>query len=199
MQINPILIQMQNVLIQYDVKVPQSELLEFLALFESKQYAKNEVIQKEGSLTPTFGYITKGLIRFYYNNNDKEYNQSFKCEHRVFMNYYTAFAGLPSLINIQALEESEVLVADYDKITNFFNKSGQWQKLGRMILERNFLSKAKRERDLIINDPYTMLMNFNDEYKHLEGRISKHHLSLYLGINPASLSRLLKRHEGQES
>lgn len=52
--------------------------------------------------------------------------------------------------------------------------------------------KAIREKDLLINDAMTRLNNFKIHFPKLTSRVSKHHLAFYLGINPASLSRLLK-------
>lgn len=187
------LIQLENIFIAHQIECPKDELEEFADIFQVKNYKKSDIIQDANSTEEIFGYITSGLVRFYFNTRDgKEFNQTFKCEHQIFSNYYATFVKEPSPIVIQALEETSALVTDFSKILPFFDKSRAWDRLGRKITERNFMYKAIREKDLLVNDAMTRLNNFKIHFPKLTNRVSKHHLALYLGINPASLSRLLK-------
>ncbi|MCT4643276.1 MAG: Crp/Fnr family transcriptional regulator [Bacteriovoracaceae bacterium] len=188
------LLQLKNIFISLDIDYIEDELIEFASFFKEKRYNKGDTILEKNSTEKQFGYITSGLMRFFFTTLEgKEYNQNFKCEHQIFANYYTIFLNEPSPLEMQALEPTIALVADYDQIVHFYNKSRCWDKLGRKIIEINFIHKALREKDLLINDASTRLNNFRTFYAKLIHRISKHHLALYLGINPASLSRLLKQ------
>ncbi len=188
------LIQLENIFISNSIEIPMDELTLFADIFEVKNFQKGEIIQEMNSTYEIFGYITSGLVRFYFITRDgKEFNQTFKSEHQIFSNYHTSFTKEPTPITIQALEDTTALVTNYNKILPFYEKSRCWDKLGRKVTEANFMYKAMRERDLLINDAATRLKNFRTHFpKVIIDRISKHHLALYLGINPASLSRLLK-------
>ena len=187
-------LQLKNVFIQFEIDYVEKELEEFASVFKLKEYKKGEIIQEVGSREEILGYITSGLVRFYFNTSDgKEFNQTFKCEHQIFSNYYATFLNEPAAFAIEALEDTTALVADNKDVQPFYDKSRCWDRLGRRVTEINFMYKAIREKDLLINDAATRLKNFYTYHDRITERISKHHLALYLGINPASLSRLLRK------
>lgn len=175
------------------VSVPKEELDEFISLFQVREYKKGEHLVNFEDKQSIFGFITKGLIRFYFNTFEgKELNQTFKKEKEIFMNYYPHFSGEGSPFAIEALEDTQVYYVLYDKVLPFYDKARGWDRLGRKLTEQNFMIKAERERELLTFDSMNRYESFLRKFPDLSERLSKHHIALYLRINPASLSRLIK-------
>lgn len=178
---------------QFKIDISDIELNEFISLYKLKTYKKGENLVNFEDKNSCFGIIAKGLIRFYFNTFEgKELNQTFKKENEIFMNYYPHFSGKGSPFAIEAIEDTEAYVVNYDQVIPFYDKSLGWNKLGRKLAEENFMIKAERERELLTMDSTERYDSFLRRFPELGERLSKHHIALYLGINPASLSRLIK-------
>ncbi len=187
------LTHVKGLLQNYEVSLPEEELIEFLTLFKLKSFEKGEHIISLDEKVSYFGMVMEGLIRHYFNTFEgKELNQTFRCENEVFMNYYPHFTGKGSPFAIQALEPTRVAIVSYEEIETFYDKDPGWNILGRKLLEENFIIKAERERQLLTLDSTNRYLSFKSNFPKLIDRIPKQHIALYLGINPASLSRLIK-------
>lgn len=183
----------KQLLTQFDAHVPEEDLKQFSELYTAKSLKKGDHLVEFDDRNSCFGIIHKGLIRFYFNTFEgKELNQTFKKENDIFMNYYPHFSGKGSAFAIECLEDTEVYIVNYGDIVSFYDKSPGWNKLGRRLAEENFMIKAERERELLTMDSTERYDSFVKKFPNLLNRLSKHHIALYLGINPASLSRLIK-------
>lgn len=192
----PITAYIEKLFSDLGIIVPENEKIDFLSKFNFKKIAKAHHLVEVGDSIASFGFITKGLVRFYFNTFDgKELNQTFKKETDIFMNYYPHLTGKGSPFGIQALENTEVYTAKYQDLIPFYERAPGWDRLGRKLMEQNFIIKAERERELLTLDSMGRFESFLTKFPELGERLSKHHIALYLGINPASLSRLIKSRE----
>ena len=68
-----------------------------------------------------------------------------------------------------------------------------WQKLGRLNAEGAYVRKEQRETELLILDAEKRYSSFLESHDAIKDRISGKDIAGYLGINPATLSRLKKK------
>ncbi len=185
------LTHVKTLLQAYQVELPENELVDFLNIFKVRNYEKGDHIVELDENVSYFGLILSGLIRHYFITYEgKELNQTFRLENEIFMNYYPHFTGKGSPFAIQALEPTKVAIVKYEDILPFYKKSPGWNELGRKLLEENFIIKAERERELLTLDSTQRYLSFTKRHPKLTDRLPLQHVALYLGINPASLSRL---------
>lgn len=167
---------------------------EFCSHLKSKKFEKGESYAEQGEQCVYLSYIYKGLFAF--SISDSEGNESIKSFNwdDYFVASYSSFiTGEPSNFRIFAYEDSHVLMIDSSSLTKLFDKEMIWQKLGRLNAEGAYVRKEKRESELLIMDAEERYQSFLNSHKDIHERISGKDIAAYLGINPATLSRLKKK------
>lgn len=187
-------------LLQSISTIPESELAKVQEIFRPVQLAKGDFFARAGERPQTLGFVTSGLLRLYYIDPDgDEFSKSF-CDENSFVAAYSALlTGVPSRIFIEALEDSTLLVANYDAYQALSEGHLCWQIVNRKIAETLFIKKELRESELLLDDAQTRYLRFQAEYPGLDGRLKKYQIASYLGITPVSLSRIrtqLKKDDG---
>ena len=61
--------------------------------------------------------------------------------------------GKPSFFYIEAIEDTEVLIINYDKMQQLYAKSQNGERLGRLICEQVYLFIAERNLSLLVESP----------------------------------------------
>ncbi len=173
------------------VDFTESEMGKFISLFSESYLKKHEYIAVEGEYSTKLVFITKGVMRaFYRNNNGDEYNKTFFTE----LNFVGAYSSLvtkqQSLINIQCLTDCSVLMADYEQVTNLYDSFPKVERLARILAEHFFVSKEKREIAQVMLDASERYAIFQKTRPDLEHLIPQYHIASYLGITPTQLSRI---------
>ena len=179
---------------ELDGHLGPQDIDEIEPIFRKKSYKKGEFIIKQGDTDSFLGVIESGLVRYYYVTFDgKEFNQLFCCENELIMNYFSSMSGQPSSFYIEVLEDVEIHVGQFSDFQDFLDGHPKWERFARKALEVNFILKAVREYQLLTLDMEQKYNDFKTRYPHLLERVSQHHIALYLGVNPSSLNRLIKK------
>jgi CRP-like cAMP-binding protein len=147
-----------------------------------------------GSITDRFAFVTQGLFRFSYSDeNGKDYTAFFAGEGCFIPSFASVSMGIASRFSVEALEESEVAELPFRKLKELEEFSPAARKITRQFLLKALLAKEKREASLILDDAETRYRDFLEEFAPLENRLRLHHIASYLGISPVSLSRIRKK------
>jgi len=93
---------------------------------------------------------------------------------------------------VQALEDASLLVVDYHRWQNLYRSHTCWMNLLFVLIEKGYMKKEARERELLIFSAEERYRSFLSEYPDLEKRIKQHLIASYLGITPVALSRIRK-------
>jgi CRP-like cAMP-binding protein len=178
----------------FEISIPEEELIKLINIMSIKELKKGEFFSRAGEESYSFAFISKGIVRFYYDAVEgKEFNQSFHRENDFIMSYMSIMSKKPSSFNVQALEPTTLYQGDYRVFSEFYKQHPVWNELSRKLHEYNFIVKTEREADLLTKDALGRYHAFCERYPDLLERISQHHIALYLGINPVSLARLLSK------
>ncbi|WP_442266803.1 Crp/Fnr family transcriptional regulator [Tenacibaculum sp. ZS6-P6] len=176
------------------LKISNEDWEIFKLILETKKLKKKEYLLKQGQICQGIFFLSKGLIRtFHINNDGKEINTSFYLQNDFLREIESMTNNIPSVKNIQAIEDSTVFYIDKDKLTKLYEKSVFYQKMGRMILEKLIISEQKYSSLQISHSPKERYLYILENNPELVKRIPLQYLASYLGISRESLSRIRKR------
>ncbi|MFD1884850.1 Crp/Fnr family transcriptional regulator [Paenibacillus wenxiniae] len=141
-------------------------------------------------------FCVSGLFRLYYLLEDgREYNVAFTLEGDFATSHAAMIAHQPSSFTIEALEDSLVIEIEYDLLQQWMRQHHSWERFVRLSVERLYLRKEERERELLYLSAKQRYYAFLHKYPGLAQRIAQYHIASYIGISPVSLSRLLHQEE----
>ena len=171
---------------------PDNVLNYISELFSPAEIKKGDYFVEDGSKSSDVAFITKGVMRAFYRTGDGvEYNKTFFIENSFAVPLAAVLQKTESHLNFQALEDCKILVADYYKIEDLFEKHRSVETLIRIILQHDWvIKKEQRELRLVLNNAEERYIFFQQEYPGLENRIPQYHIASHLGITPIQLSRI---------
>jgi CRP-like cAMP-binding protein len=174
--------------------VPEEKIEELLALGRERSIGVSEHFIQAGEVPDKIAYVLSGLFRYVYiNDKGDEFTKGIIPENTFLSSYSAMVKGKPSYFSIEALEQSEILEISWDAFSMLMEKDLFWIKFMLKFLEKGFITKEKRERDLLLRDAETRYRNFLAEYPGMELRLKQGIIASYLGIKPETLSRIRKK------
>jgi len=161
--------------------------------FTLEEIPKGMFFLKSGEKGNKIGYIRKGLFKIVKKIGDKEIIKDFCLENDFLGSYGSILTGDTLYYDLIALEDSEVLVGNINKVLESHKDTIEYLKFSKYFLESVYLEKEERESDFLIcttEEKYSKLL---ENYKKNIHRISKDDIAKYLGISLSSLLRLERR------
>lgn len=188
--------QMYQVLRDYiEAKTPISDQ-EFEIVktyFIPKKLRRKQYLLQEGEICKQTAFVTKGALRMYrVDEKGDEHILQFGLENWWVSDRESVYSGEPSKYNIDALEDSEVLMIDNVKIEELKSKVGSMQKLFDVMNQNNFIAAQKRIHSAISKSAEERYHEFMTAYPQIIQRVPQHMIASYLGIKAETLSRIRK-------
>lgn len=160
---------------------------EFFSKGKEVEYPKNFILQKEGRMATKFWLLKKGIARYIYNQNDKEYSGWFDFENEIVGSIYSlANLGVANE-TIQLIEDAELVEFD---IRDFNLNDEKFTHLKIQIIQHYFIELEKRVKFFQSFDAKQRYQYLIDHKPHFIQRIPQNLLASFLGITPESLSRI---------
>lgn len=155
---------------------------------------KGEFLLKEGQTAKSIYFVIDGVFRIYQNVNGKEVTSYFSyADRNPFAASFPSFLTQSSSNEyVEAIEAASVVSISYDQLNNLYESSKSFERLGRILAEKNYLLAIERINSLqyqSAGDRYNIFMKI---YPGLLNRIPHHYIASYLGVTPESLSRIRK-------
>jgi len=160
----------------------------------TQEYKSNTTIIKEGNIANSIYFIEKGLLRTYYLQNGKEINTYFACDGQFITSYASFIIQTPALENLETIENSIVHTISFTTLTELYRIDSKFEKLGRMLAEKNYLCVIDRTRKMQTLTAKQKYLDFIETYhKKIVQSVPQHQIASYLGIAPETLSRIRKQ------
>ena len=174
------------------IEVTPVEWEEFKDLWVPINLAKGEFFVEQGELSEYAGFLVKGYVtNNYVTGEGKEIIKLFQFENN-FIGSLSSLNGGLSLHSVKPMEDSLIFKAKIKDIFNLIKTKPVWETLLRKMVEKAFFEKQEKEHELMTFSAKERYHSLKDSLGENIDRISKKDTSLYLGIDPATLSRLLK-------
>lgn len=156
-----------------------------------KELKKNDYFLKAGEVCNSIALVCQGILIYSKElNNADEITTDFGIEGDWVTDNYSRLNNSPSLLNIKALTNSQILVIPQKDLSVLYDKIPKLEKFGRVLMEKAFVKITQLSIDLqslSSKERYLKLLNNNPE---IFQRIPLYHIANYLGIAPKSLSRI---------
>lgn len=179
---------------QLNPKVTQQEWDYFQSGFTLHTFKPRTFFIEVGKTHQQLGFVTKGLIRGYYNNErGEEITITFVKENQWATDYPSLLLGKPSRYSFQCLEPTTLITVPYAHINEGYNRYVGFERNGRLIAEEVLKQQQRRIESFQFDSAEQRYLDFVQENPQLFNRISLTHLSSYLGIERPSLSRIRKK------
>lgn len=160
-------------------------------IFFEKHYPEGSFFVKAGEHARYFGFVVKGLFRYFYVDMEgKERIKTFVKENEFVVSYASLITGTESAYYIEALEDSVVLQVDREPFLDGVEHDAFWGTISRKCIERLFVEKIRREASFLMEDAMTRYETFVSEHGDLHNRLRLKDIASYLGMTDVSLSRL---------
>lgn len=174
--------------------VSASQWEEFTRAFSLRSFKKSELLLKAGETSDVFFIILKGIARNYdLDDKGKEYTKVFRGPGELIGPYAETLAHTPARFYIQALCDVDALAFSYAHFAQLMERYPEWQKLGRIMAEENYLEKEKREYELLHYSAEKRYQEFLAQYGELASEIPQYHVASLLGVSPEALNRIIKK------
>ncbi|MGJ1267533.1 Crp/Fnr family transcriptional regulator [Sphingobacterium spiritivorum] len=159
--------------------------------FKPKSLKKGDYFIREGNYLSEVALVVSGIFRSYYlNDNMDEITYCFRFPQELLAAYSSLIQQTPSLENIQAISNAELVVISADDIRKLDDLYPGWIRFQKMIAEQQYIELEQRifqlQRQQAIQR-YTSLLQNQPDYIRL---IPLQYLATYLGITQRHLSRI---------
>ena len=150
---------------------------------------KGKLLLKAGDVCRYLYFIRKGVFRAFVKEGSKEITTWITAENEIITSIRGLDHQLPSIENIQAIEDCELVGASFEQLQFLYENHPEMNVVGRKLLSQYYADAE--ERAFICR-----LSNANSRYNHfiatkgqLVNRIPLKYIASYLGMTLETLSR----------
>ncbi len=163
------------------------------SLLSVRQVKKREFIVRQGAVCNHISFVNKGLVKMSYMTEDKEKIISFCNEGNYISDYHSFLTRKPSMLYIQALEDTELVETQYDNLQLLYKKVPEANLLGRLIAEQLFIMMSESDMTAKQETLETRYLLLIKDQPWLLQRVPQYMIASYLGITPEAFSRIKAR------
>ena len=162
-------------------------------IIKEKNLIKGEQILTDNSIKKEHVFVASGCLRSFFKTEDgKEHTIQFAIKNWWISDYITLYTDNKSVVTIESLTHSKVLIIDNSKVEKFYQEFPQFETIQRKNFEKRISALQKRILSLLALTAAEKYNQFIEDYTEFEKIIPNYQIASYLGITPQSLSRIRK-------
>lgn len=176
------------------INLDDKELKLFTSLLSIKKYKRKEMLLRNGEVAKYELFIVSGGVKNYtIDNNGFEHISMFALEDWWTGDMASFTTQTPTIFNIEALEDTEVLQISKPNLELLFDKIPKFERFFRILYQRSLTTYIERNNQNISFTAEERYLTFIKKYPKFEQRISQKNIASYLGITPEFLSVLRRK------
>ncbi|KQT22509.1 hypothetical protein ASG22_14705 [Chryseobacterium sp. Leaf405] len=173
------------------VSIDEKQAEEFCSLFIPRTVDKKEILLKEGEISGFEAFVTKGLFKVYHVNQEMvEHILYFAMEGWWLADIDSFNHQLPSQLNIEAIENSEIMMIKRSDKEYAYEHIPGVEKLFRVMTQLSHVALQRRMIENLSIHADQRYLNFIEKYPKLAQRLTNVHIAAYLGISHEFVSRI---------
>lgn len=160
-------------------------------LFIPKKLRKKRLLLQEGDPCKYTVFVEKGLLRsFTTDEKGSEHILQFSLEGWWAADLYSFLTGEPSDYNIEALEDSELLLITEPAWDTLLEEVPAFERYFRILIQNNLIATQKRLLGSFSETADVKYQKLLIDFPDLIQRVPQHMIASYLGITRETLSRI---------
>lgn len=174
----------------------EQDLHKVLNEFKFVNVKRKKRILSQGNIPNFLIFVNQGLIRMYTTDNDlDERTFDFGHEGSWFGDIKSFSLQQPTDTNIEAIEDSQLLIIEYTTLQKLYREIPQLERAGRLNAEAKYMALIDRLKK-VNHTNYTTeerYLEFLQFYGKVACRIPSVYIASYLGIATETLSRIKRQ------
>ncbi|WP_046246535.1 Crp/Fnr family transcriptional regulator [Hymenobacter terrenus] len=171
-----------------------AEIEQIKAVSMLRTLRKRQYLLQAGDIWAYNAFVTKGCLRTYsVDAKGAEHIMSFAVENWWASDQESLSSGQPSRFNIEAIEESEVVLIKKEDFEQLRRELPVFDGVINNILFRSFMASQNRIHSAISYSAEEKYREFVEKFPDFALRIPQHMVASYLGVTTETLSRI-RRH-----
>ena len=173
------------------IALEDSEAAIVISYFRSESFKKKSLLLEEGAICNTQYFILKGCLRLYIiNEKGNEQTLQFGIENWWITDYMSLQSQRPTHFYIQAVEQSEVLAIDTNRLDELLVSLPKMERYFRLILQKSFAASQMRIKYLYTQSAEERYHFFNNLQPEFVQRIPQYMLASYLDFSAEFMSKI---------
>jgi len=165
------------------------------AVTVAKKLRKRQYLLQQGDISHQNCFIAKGCLRLYRIGEDgNERILRFGIENWWMADYESYNSGQPSKCNIDALEDSELLLIEKNELDALYKAIPKLHNFRVMLEAKSFDASQNRILSIISETAEQRYETFIRSYPEIFNRVPLHMIASYLGVSRETLSRVRQQY-----
>lgn len=175
------------------IPITEEEFSYCKALFVFKKLRKRQYLLQEGDVCRYQAFVAKGMLRSYTTDEkEAEHILQFASEGWWIADLSSYLTDEPSVFNIEALEEAEVLLLSKPHWEQLMQAVPRFEHYFRILVQNHLIATQKRLMQSLTETAEQKYLRFTQTYPECVQRVSQQMIASYLGVSRETLSRLRK-------
>ncbi|MDQ0783067.1 Crp/Fnr family transcriptional regulator [Chryseobacterium sp. W4I1] len=176
------------------IQISDEHLEEFCNAFTFQKIIKKEFLLKEGEHCKFEGFVINGCFKVYHSDQKGTEQILYFAIEDWWITDVDSFTTLkPSQLNIQALENSEVLLISKADKEALYQKIPEIEKLFRIMSQKTLIALQRRIIENLSKTADQRYVDFITKYPQIAGRLTNIQIGAYLGISHEFVSRIRRK------
>jgi len=173
------------------ITVSEEEFISISSFFQINDVKKKENLMLEGELGKFRYFVLKGCLRKYFiNEKGTEQTTEFAIENWWMADHFAYEQQLKTQFNIQAVENSSVLMIDFQSQEALLQRHPLMERYFRIIYQKACAASERRIRYLYEMSREELYIHFSTQYPDFIQRVPQYLLASFLGFTPEYLSEI---------
>ena len=166
-----------------------SALCEYLErVVRMREYRRKEFVLKAGHICRHIYFVQSGLLRSFYENEEKEVCSWFMKEGDMVLSVESFYQQKVSYESIQALEDSQLYYISYSDLNYIYTHFPECNRSGRLVTEKYYQLWTRQLVALRMKQAPEKYAWLREEHPEFIRRVPAKYLASFLGISEVMLS-----------
>jgi CRP-like cAMP-binding protein len=164
------------------------------SLFSPKKLRKRQYILQHDDICKNLALVEKGILRLYsLDEKGNEQIMQFAPEGWWISDIYSFLVKEPSIYNIDAIEDAELLLISSESLDQLYEKVPKFERYFRLLTQNNMIAMQKRLSYTLSYTAEEKYLQMLSSYPDIISRVPQHMIASYLGLSPETISRIRKK------
>lgn len=173
------------------ISLDEAEQDYFLSLLQERKLLRKEFLLHEGDVCEQSAFVLSGCLRAYsVDENGVEHILQFAPQNWWITDMFSFLSGKPAHLNIDALEDSEILILSKSNQELLYEKVPKFERYFRTLIQNSTVASRQRVLDNLELSAKKRFAKFCKTYPSLINSLPQKQIAAYIGVTPEFMSKM---------